>query len=262
MIPKLIHYCWIGNKPLPKLAKKCIASWGKIMPDYEIKLWNEKNYDFAKNEFMKNAYIQKKWGFVPDYARLDIIYNYGGIYLDTDVEVLKPFDNLLKYHAFCGFESQNFVAFGLGFGAEKKNKIIKRMLEQYEKMSFNIDDETMSYFSSVDKKNITKWQNNNTIPSPILQTQILRNNYGLKQNNTRQTLEFMEVFPTSYFCPRNSANMPVKTNTAYSVHWYMASWQPFYRRFYSSVKKFLLFILRNKIVYLYKLKNKINGIKE
>ena len=92
MIPKIIHYCWIGGTPLPEIAKKCIESWKKCCPDYEIREWNESNYDFTQNVYMKEAYEVKKWGFVPDYARLDIIYRYGGFYLDTDVELLKSLD--------------------------------------------------------------------------------------------------------------------------------------------------------------------------
>ncbi len=202
MIPKIIHYCWIGGKPLTSLAQKCVDSWHRIMPDYEIKLWNESNYDFTKNTFMANAYKQKKWGFVPDYARLDIIYNYGGIYLDTDVEALKSFDDFLKYPAFCGFESQHFIALGLGFGAEKGNPIIKKMMTQYENMDFKLSKETLGQASLYSKIQAGKWQKENLIPSPLLQTQFLVENYGLKQNNSRQSLEGMEVFPSSYFCPK------------------------------------------------------------
>ena len=120
MIPKKIHYCWIGGNPLPELAIKCIESWKKYCPDYEIIEWNEKNYDFRKNQFMREAYDEKKWGFVPDYARLDIIYEHGGIYLDTDVEIIKPLDSLLKEQGFAGMEQPGIVALGLGFGAEPK----------------------------------------------------------------------------------------------------------------------------------------------
>lgn len=239
MIPKIIHYCWIGNKPLPALAKKCIASWQRVMPDYEIKRWDETNYDFQKNEFMRNAYKRKKWGFVPDYARLDIIYNYGGIYLDTDVEVLKPFDEFLKYPAFCGFESEHFVAFGLGFGAEKGNKVIKGLIKPYESLDFNINSDIFERISLYSKIQSKKWQKEGCVPSPILQTQFLVKNYSLKQNNTRQSLKDIEIFPSSYFCPKNQANLPIKTQKAYSVHWYNGAWLPWYYRSYFKLKKFL-----------------------
>ena len=90
-IPKIIHYCWVGGKPKPQSVLYCIESWKRCCPDYEIREWNESNYDFTKNEYMRQAYEAKKWGFVPDYARLDIVYEYGGIYLDTDVEMLRSF---------------------------------------------------------------------------------------------------------------------------------------------------------------------------
>ena len=128
MIPKKIHYCWIGGNPLPELAIKCIESWKKYCPDYEIIEWNEKNYDFRKNQFMREAYDEKKWGFVPDYARLDIIYEHGGIYLDTDVEIIKPLDSLLKEQGFAGMEQPGIVALGLGFGAEPKLPLIKELM--------------------------------------------------------------------------------------------------------------------------------------
>ena len=257
MIPKIIHYCWIGKKPLPPLAKKCIASWQRIMPDYEIKLWNEENYNFRKNPFMQNAYRQKAYAFVPDYARLDIIYNYGGIYLDTDVEVLKPFDEFLKYPAFCGFESKDFVALGLGFGAQKGNKIIKQLMRPYETMDFSLNDDILKQASLYSKTEAEKWQKEGLVPSPLLQTQILSQDFGLKQNNTRQSLEGMEVFPSAYFAPKNEVNLPIKTKQAYSVHWYASSWLPWYYKIYFSLKKFASKILGKNYFYIYKIKKKL-----
>ncbi len=241
MIPKIIHYCWFGGKPLTPLAQKCVDSWRHVMPDYEIKRWDESNYDFQKNTFMAAAYKQKKWGFVSDYARLDIIYNYGGIYFDTDVEVLKPFDEFLKYPAFCGFESKYFVAWGLGFGAKKGNKIIKELMQKYENADFKINENILKQTSFYTRTQANKWQKNGLVPCPILQTQILTENYGLKQNNTRQSIDGMEIFPSSYFAPKNNANLPVKTDNAYSVHWYSASWLPWYYQIYLKIKKTFLY---------------------
>ena len=116
-IPKIIHYCWFGGKPLPNTAIKCIRSWKKHCPDYEIHCWNEKNFDINVCPYVKEAYEEKAWAFVSDYARLWIIYNYGGIYLDTDVELLKNIDNLLKYDVFMGFENKQYVNTGVGFWA-------------------------------------------------------------------------------------------------------------------------------------------------
>lgn len=253
MIPKIIHYCWIGGKPLTPLAQKCIESWHRIMPDYEIKLWNESNYDFQKNKFMADAYKQKRWGFVPDYARLDIIYNYGGIYLDTDVETLKPFDEFLKYPAFCGFESEHFVALGLGFGAEKGNPIIKEMMKPYENIDFKVNDKILKQASLYSKVNIENWYKQNAVPSPLLQTQFLAENYNLKQNNTHQSLKGIEIFPSSYFAPKNNANLPIQTANAYSVHWYAASWLPWYYQIYLKIKKILYKLLGKNYIYIYKI---------
>ncbi len=256
MIPKIIHYCWIGNKPLPKLAKKCIASWKKIMPDYEIKLWNENNYDFQKNEFMRNAYVNKKWAFVSDYARFDIIYNYGGIYLDTDVEVLKTFDEFLKYPAFCGFDSNHFVSFGLGFGAEKGNKVIKEIMEQYETLSFDLDIQTINMLHGCNKKILKKWENDKMIPSPILQTQVLRQKYNLINNNTHQSLNGIEVFPCDYFCPKDNKGIPTINSNAYSTHWYMASWYSLSDKIKSKILILFKKIFGEKAVFFIKQKIK------
>ncbi len=257
MIPKSIHYCCIGVKPLTPLAKKCIESWQRVMPDYQIKRWDESNYDFQKNKFMVNAYKQKKWGFVPDYARLDIIYNYGGIYFDTDVEALKPFDEFLKYPAFCGFESEHFIALGLGFGAEKGNKIIKELMRPYENLDLKINEKILNQASLYTKLNTEKWQKESCVPSPLLQTQYLVENYNLKQNNTRQSLDSIEVFPSSYFCPKNNDNLPAKTEDAYSVHWFAASWLPWHEKTYNRVKDILRKILGKNYTCLVKFKKRL-----
>ena len=261
MIPKIIHYCWIGKKPLPPLAKKCIASWQRIMPDYEIKLWNEENYNFRKNPFMQNAYRQKAYAFVPDYARLDIIYNYGGIYLDTDVEVLKPFDEFLKYPAFCGFESKDFVALGLGFGAQKGNKIIKQLMRPYETMDFSLNDDILKQASLYSKTEAEKWQKEGLVPSPLLQTQILSQDFGLKQNNTRQSLGEIEIFPSIYFCPRDKYFAPIYDERAYSVHHFMGSWIPAQTKIKVKLVRLLRVCLGSKTVdFLLQINRKIKNI--
>ena len=113
MIPKIIHYCWFGGKPFPSAVQKCIDSWKKYLPDYEIREWNETNYDLDKCKFAKEAYDQKKWAFVTDFVRLDVVYQYGGIYFDTDVEVIKSFDDLLNNKAFLGFDDDCMFNTGL-----------------------------------------------------------------------------------------------------------------------------------------------------
>ena len=208
MIPKKIHYCWVGGNPLPASAKKCIKSWKKFCPDYEIIEWNESNYDFTKNQYMKDAFEAKKWGFVPDYARLDIIYQHGGIYLDTDVEVIKSFDDLLSDKGFAGFESKEYVALGLGFGAEAGNPVIKKLMESYETLRFKKSDGTL-----------------NLIPSPELNT-VDFCKLGLNQNGEIQTLmDCFKIYPTDYFCPKSIIDGIVrKTDNTYSIHHFDATW--------------------------------------
>ena len=118
MIPKIIHYCWFGYGPKPKLAEKCIRSWKKYCPDYQIIEWNENNFDISACPlYVRQAYEARKWAFVTDYVRLKVIYENGGIYMDTDVELKKNLDNLLPYNAYFGFENYWVIATGLGFGA-------------------------------------------------------------------------------------------------------------------------------------------------
>ena len=139
-IPKVIHYCWFGKGEMPKLAKKCIKSWKKYCPDYEIICWNEENFDLTQNRYMKEAYEAGKWAFVSDVARLIIIYENGGIYLDTDVELIKPIDDLLQSKGFMGFDEKGIVATGLGFGAEKGNEIVGEFLKDYNNIPFVLPD--------------------------------------------------------------------------------------------------------------------------
>ena len=153
MIPKVIHYCWFGRNPLPPLAKECIASWKKFLPDYEIKEWNEDNFDVNIIPYTAEAYKQKKYAFVSDYARFWILYQHGGLYFDTDVEIIRPLDDIIAKGPFMGFEldpdgensplkyAPRFaysVALGLGFGVERGNRVMERLLNYYQDLSFEI----------------------------------------------------------------------------------------------------------------------------
>lgn len=207
MIPKIIHYCWFGGNPKPRLAKKCIRSWKKYCPDYEIVEWNEDNYDYQKCDFIREAYNAKKWGFVPDYARLDIIYNHGGIYLDTDVEVLRPFDPLLDCKGFIGFENDDYLALGLGFGAEAGNEIIKALLDSYEARHFTLPD------GSYDQT-----------PSPQNDSLVLAN-MGVELNGTMQKKNGFVFLPTEYLNPISfETGEKTITDNTFSAHWYAGSW--------------------------------------
>ena len=136
MIPKIIHYCWFGRNPKSELIQKCIQSWKEKCPDYQIVEWNEDNWDIDAYPYAREAYDAKKWAFVSDVARLDILYHHGGIYLDTDVELKESIDYWLKYDAFYAFESELRIATGLGFGAQKNHKSVKEMLRIYEDKHF------------------------------------------------------------------------------------------------------------------------------
>lgn len=207
MIPKVIHYCWFGGKPLPEEYKKNIETWKKFMPDYKIIKWDETNYDYNKIKFTKEAYESKKWAFVTDYARLDIIYNYGGIYLDTDVEVIKKFDDLLNNKAFMGIESGNYINTGLGFGAIAKHKGIKANMKEYEKMSF-YDDEGLEKM----------------INCPMITTNLLKKNGAKLDGNIENVMDIC-IYPMEFFCPLDyyTGKMKITSNT-YSIHKYSMSW--------------------------------------
>ena len=203
MIPKKIHYCWFGRGEKPKLAKKCIDSWKKYCSDYEIVEWNEDNFDINQNEYTKYCYENKKFAFLSDYARLMVVYKEGGIYFDTDVEVIKSFDALLNNKAFVGFETDEYVNTGVGFGAEKNHPVIEQMLREYDKLS--------------DGKS-------GTIGCPILNTEALKKS-GLKLNGQTQSLKDVTVYSAEYFNPYDAPTGRLsKSENTYSIHWYAASW--------------------------------------
>lgn len=222
MIPKKIHYCWFGNGEIPKKDKKCIESWKKFCPDYEIIQWNETNYDVTKNPYMYEAYKAKKWAFVSDYARLDIIYEYGGFYMDTDVELIKPLDNLRKHKGYLGFEKGDgiIVNLGLGFGAEKNNKLIKELKNLYTKKHFvNIDGSL------------------NLTPITIYTTKFLQTK-GLIKKNIKQCIEGVVVYPIEYFAPKDIMTEKIKiTKNTISIHHYHSSWLPKYQLFIVKIMK-------------------------
>lgn len=207
MIPKVIHYCWFGQSPLPENVQKCIQSWKKYCPDYEIIQWNETNYNIHKHPFMLEAYELKKYAFVSDYARLDIVYNYGGVYLDTDVELIKSLDKLLSIPCFMGYELSGRVNTGIGFGAEKNAEMIKKNMEEYKGVTFIEND----------KQNLTTCVDYTCRALDKL-------NYNYKNNNLN-SFELVTIFPTEYFAPFGLKNQKLEiTSNTYSIHHYDASW--------------------------------------
>lgn len=205
-IPRRIHYCWFGKKPMPERFRKNMETWKRFCPDYEIIRWDESNYDYTKNTYMKQAYEAEKWGFVPDYARLDIINTYGGIYLDTDIELQKPWNDFLRFKLFCGFENIWFVNFGLGFGGMAGSPVLQEMMELYDTVGFIKPDKT--------------W---NLTASPVYQTRILAE-HGLIRNGSCQSREEFTVLSAEYFSPINAYGMGIVTENTYSIHQYAATW--------------------------------------
>lgn len=206
MIPKKIHYCWFGGQEKPKLAQKCIASWHKFCRDYEIIEWNEDNFDIQKYPYAQYCFEQKKWAFLSDFARLVVVAEQGGLYFDTDVELIKNPDGLLCYEAFCGFENDSHVATGLGFGAEANHPTILAMRQQYLDME---PDEQGAYPMVV---------------CPALNTAALMP-FGLVLNGCRQNVGGAEILPQEYLNPYNDLTGEMeKTVNTVSVHWYSKSW--------------------------------------
>jgi len=210
MIPKTIHYCWFGRNPKPKLAEKCIKSWEKYCPDYEIVEWNEDNFDIASAPlYVRQAYEAKKWAFVTDYVRLKVVYDHGGIYLDTDVEVVKPLDQFLQHRAYFGFEAREYVNTGLGFGSEKGLPLLSEMMEEYEQEPFLLDN------GSYNEKTC-----------PIRNTEVFQR-YGLVRENREQKLiGDIVILPTEYFCPFITGSQMKRTKNTATIHWYSGSWLP------------------------------------
>lgn len=138
MIPKVIHYCWFGHNPKPELIEKCIASWRKYCPDYKIIEWNEDNYDVNCCEYTRQAYIAEKWAFVSDQARLQVVYEHGGIYMDTDIELQKSIDDFLQYDAWFAQDDIRYINTGLGFGAVKGHDLIRELLIQRINRPFDL----------------------------------------------------------------------------------------------------------------------------
>lgn len=209
MIPKVIHYCWFGENPYPELTKKCIESWKKFCPDYEFIEWNEDNFDVNCNQYVEEAYDAKKWAFVTDYVRLFALYNYGGIYLDTDMEIIKSIDDFLSYPAFSGFENECMIPTAI-MGAHKHNNWIKLLLGYYDKKHFIKPDGTMDLTTNVE-----------TI------TALTREMYNIEFNNTVQYVEdeFI-IFPNCYFCPKSYYTGKISiSNETRAIHHFNGSWQ-------------------------------------
>ncbi len=206
MIEKKIHYCWFGKGEMKPLMKKCLKSWKKYCPDYEIIEWNEDNFDVNSTLWTKQAYEAKKYAFVSDYVRLKVLYEQGGVYMDTDVEVTKPIDRFLNHNVFCGFESEKTINTGI-IGAVKENKVIKRWLEHYDDLPYIKDGQPCME------------------PNVIFIKDALVES-GLIMNDERQTVEGVEVYPQTYFCPLSPVSIEQKiTENTYTIHHFTSTWR-------------------------------------
>lgn len=207
MIPKVIHYCWFGRGKMPELALKCIESWKKHLPDYTIKEWNEDNFDLDMYHYVREAYDNRKFAFVTDVVRLYALYYEGGVYMDTDVEVLKSLDPFLHHNAFSGFEDEKNIPTGI-MASEKGGRWAKENLDYYNDKHFIKDDGTMDVTTNV--QTITK------IMLP----------YGLKQDNTYQDFnDLITFYPKDYFCPKSYKDGKIYlTKNTVTIHHFAGSW--------------------------------------
>lgn len=225
-IPKIIHYCWFGKNEKPSIVKKCIESWKRVLVDYEIKEWNEENFNINDNTFVRQAYDARKFAFVSDYVRIYALYNYGGIYLDTDVEVFKNFDDLLDNESFWGFEEKNFIATST-IGSRKGNNFLKQFLDSYSRKKFIKDDGSIDTLTNV------------AVVSKMMES------IGVKLNGSYQEIEGIGVFyPQEYFSPYDYINCYSKaTENTYTIHHYYKSWLPPSTRLKTIIKKNLARII-------------------
>ncbi|MEG2310401.1 MAG: glycosyltransferase [Clostridia bacterium] len=244
---KVIHYCWFGNKPLPKLAKKCIKSWQKYLPDFTIKEWNETNFDINECSFTKEAYENKKWAFIADYARVKALYEEGGLYLDTDMEIISNIDQLLKDEMFIGREENGYIAAGTIWVKNKKNKYMKEMLE---------------FYKSLDGFDISKlW----SYSIPTIVTKILRKYETHFDDVSIELIDnTIRVYPSEYFYPINyDFSKKIYTENTCMVHYYNATWVSksekititIYRTFGVKVGKIIVKIFTFPIRIFRKIKN-------
>jgi len=250
MIPRIIHYCWFGGNPLPPLALKCITSWQRFCPDYVIILWDENNFDINCNRYVKEAYAAGKWAFVSDVARLHALVTYGGFYMDTDCELLRPLDDFLALEAVGGFEDVELVSTAL-MGCRKGHALFDELLSDYNNRLFILSDGQYDTTTNVV-----------TITDALVKK-------GLLLNGQKQTVAGLTVYPTEYFCPKNWKTGVLKlTEDTYTIHHFDGSWLTdeeknvrgiitLYRKKYGNRAGVVLFVITAFLTFD---KNKINYV--
>lgn len=232
MIPKIIHYCWFGSKDYPELVKKCIKTWKKKLPDYEFKLWNEESFDINQNNWCRQAYGARKFAFVADYARLVVLKQFGGIYLDTDIKLEKSFNDLLDQEAFMGFEDGNVLSAGV-IGVHPNNSFLDELLGYYQQ---DFDEDRII------GKNVA---NVKVITEKMME-------YGLVTDNSEQYIRGFHVYPKTYFNPLDFFGNWDRTKKTYCVHLYMGSWLPKEQKKLLDRRKTITFKITKRIYLLMK----------
>ena len=238
MIPKIIHYCWFGRGVMPQLAKDCIASWHKFMPDWEYRLWNEDNFDVNSVLYTKEAYEAKKYAFVSDYVRLKVLYEEGGVYFDVDFEVYKSFSSLMKYDAFAGVEGSKYLPVMMGVCASKANgEWVKEMLDQYHDKHFIINGQM------------------DLTPNVTFLSNVMKQN-GYNSNGVEQDYKDLHIFPVDFFCPKQTTGEYFRTDNTYCEHKGLNSWRDGSESLKAIILSFFSQKHKTKII---KLKRKLMG---
>lgn len=237
MIPKIIHFCWMSGEPYPDLIQECLDSWKEKLPDYKVIKWDCSNFDYTKFPYANEAMSKKKYAFVSDIVRLYALYNYGGIYLDSDIKVLKSFDDLLRNSAFTGFESNNRLGVWL-LGSEKHNPFFEELLRCYAGRHFLLDNGEMDL-----------------TPNPVILGAVF-DRHGIKYNNKFQQLDNITVYPQDYFCPLNGSTGELNiTENSYAIHLFNGAWRnkkdillsKAYQNAYQSLPNCLANVVKDKI---------------
>ena len=229
IIPKTINYCWFGNNEKPLIVKKCIESWRKYCPDYKIIEWNEKNFDININNYVKEAYRQKKYAFVSDFARLWIIYENGGIYLDTDVELIRNIDDILENKTFFATEDNIYVNTGLGFGSQKNSEILKKLIDDYSDINFIGENGKM------DKTTC-----------PVRNTKVIEKYINTKVDFDKKTvINDICFYSKEFFCPLDYETKKMEiTNNTFAIHWFSGTWMNKKEKMLKQIKLILKNIIK------------------
>lgn len=221
MIPKIIHYCWFGRGEMPPLAIKCLESWKRHLPEFEIMRWDEENFDIDRYSYVREAYDNRRFAFVTDVVRLYALYNYGGVYMDTDVEVLKPIDSILNYEGVSGFETDTQIPTGL-MASVPKHPMIGELLAEYNDIHFCHSTGSVDLTTNVER-----------ITRSFLK-------YGLKLNNSKQTINDFTLLPKDFLCPKSYEDGKIHlTENTLTIHHFAGSWYTPKERIKQKVAKIL-----------------------